>query len=428
MVKLSPTTSPKSVATKLPATPKPKATPTVAPKTKATPVKTPEKEVTEAPKPLYPHVEIALFIGDKALVPSGVISHPLGVEHAKSILGWTIPEGEGKFIDPDFTNTKGQTIKCSRLTMQRPFKRQKSLGYAHEILEGNFQFNGEPILIGSNGACLDGMHRLTALVFANELWEENPTKYYKWKTSPTIDVVLIAGIPEEVKRVNTINTGMSRTTGDSLYAANVFKNSDKKLKKKICNSAGHAISMLWYRTGANVNAFSSKRTHAESLDFLQRHPKLGEYLEKTFEWDRLDGSHSILSPGYSAAFLYLMAVTATENTKEGEGYHDTVMPTEALLDFSFESKALEYWEALYKREDWVQPVTDLCNDLILEGRPLEEKVAAIVLGWRSLISSEGGYVNPEEVTLESLGYTVNGDGVRKLSRTAFVGGIDTAGT
>lgn len=414
MVKIStPASSPKSS--------------TPPPKSKAKPT-LPEKKAPKVPEVLYPNLEIALFVADKSLVPSGVISHALDVEAAKALLGWTVPEGEGKFLDYDFINTKSETIKCSRLTMQRPFKRQKALGYAHEILEGNFQFNGEPILVGNQGALLDGMHRLSALVFANELWEENPTKYFRWTKAPTIDVVVIAGIPEEVKRVNTINTGMSRTTGDSLYAANVFKHSDKKLKKKICNSAGHAISMLWFRTGANVNAFSSKRTHAESLDFLQRHPKLADYLEKTFEWDRADGTHKILSPGYSAAFLYLMAVTATENTKEGEGYHDTVLPTEALLDFRFEQEALNYWKALYHREDWVQPVTDLCNDLILEGRPLEEKIAAIILGWRSLLSSHDGYVNPEEVTLESVGYTVNGEGVRKLSRAVFVGGIDTAGT
>lgn len=379
-------------------------------------------------KLVYEHVQVALFIGDKNLLPPGVLSHPMGVEEAKSLLGWTIPEGEGKFLDYDFLNTLGVTVKCKNLNLQRPYLRKKALGYAHEILDKNFIFNGEPILIGNRAALLDGQHRLSALVFACELWEANPTKYYKWKSSPTIDITVVAGIPEEIKRINTINTGTSRTLGDSLYAADVFKNTDKKLKKKICKAAGHAISMLWFRTGANVEAFSSKRTHAESLDFLQRHPKLAEYLELTFSWDNATSNPPILSPGYSAAFLYLMAVTATENTKEGEGYHDTVLPSEELLDFTFEEKAKEYWKALYERKSWVQPVLDVCNDLILEGRPLEERLAAIILGWRNLLSSEDGEILEEEVDLNNVGYLVNGEGVKKLSRVVFVGGIDTAGT
>jgi len=418
-----------------------KATPSkVAPSSKALPSKAPPKAIAkklperkeekkEEEEVTYSHVEVALFVGDKRLLPANVLANPLDSDAAKALLGWTVPDEKGNFVDFDFTDMNGVTVKCTRLNHQRPFKRPKAIRYAHEILDRQFEFNGEPILLGNKAAVLDGQHRLIALEFAKQLWEADKVKYWKWETPPTIDVVLIAGIPEEIKRINTINTGTSRTMADAFYAANLFPNSNKKVKKNICKAAGHAISMLWFRTGANVNAFSTKRTHAESLDFLERHPRLATYLETTFNWAEECGKELPLSPGYSAALLYLMASTATENIKDGEGYHETVLPTEERLDFSYEEVALDYWKSLFFRKQSVQPVLDVLNDLVLDGRPIEEKLAAIILGWRSWLSNEAAEVLAEEVDLESnVGYSVNGEGVKKLSKAVFIGGIDTAGT
>jgi len=80
----------------------------------------------------------------------------------------------------------------------RSLARGNVAAYAHDMINGNWQFNGVPILMSDNGMLLDGQTRLNAIVKANI----------------SQDIVVIVGLPSEVFK--TIDTGRKRNGSDVL--------------------------------------------------------------------------------------------------------------------------------------------------------------------------------------------------------------------
>lgn len=70
--------------------------------------------------------------------------------------------------------------------------------FARDMAAGNWQFNGEPVIVAKSGELNDGQHRCSAVVMAGR----------------AIDVILIVGVERETRM--TLDRGRNRTVGDYL--------------------------------------------------------------------------------------------------------------------------------------------------------------------------------------------------------------------
>ena len=87
-------------------------------------------------------------------------------------------------------------LKCNQ--NNRPVRKNHVMFLAREILEGNWQVNGQAIVIADDEQILDGQHRLLAVIEAGK----------------AIQTLVVYGITPEAFR--TIDTGAVRTGADAL--------------------------------------------------------------------------------------------------------------------------------------------------------------------------------------------------------------------
>ena len=119
--------------------------------------------------------------------------------------------------------------------------------YAKDLKEGNWQLNGEPIVIDENGDLKNGQHRLSAVIYANT----------------PMTTVVIRGQSESV---SVYDRGRNRSVSDCL----VMDGMDKTL----ANSVNVGVIKLHYYMQAgrrNVSDFDIKRMlekYQKSLVFL----------------------------------------------------------------------------------------------------------------------------------------------------------------
>lgn len=88
-------------------------------------------------------------------------------------------------------------LKCNK--NNRPVRRKHVNFLAREITEGNWQLNGQAIVIADDEQVLDGQHRLLAIIEAGK----------------SIKTLVVYGIKPEAFR--TIDTGAVRTGADALF-------------------------------------------------------------------------------------------------------------------------------------------------------------------------------------------------------------------
>ena len=81
----------------------------------------------------------------------------------------------------------------------RPVRRRHVEFLAREMLEGNWQVNGQAIIIADDEQVLDGQHRLLAII----------------ESAKSIQSLVVYGIAEEAFK--TIDTGAVRTASDALF-------------------------------------------------------------------------------------------------------------------------------------------------------------------------------------------------------------------
>jgi hypothetical protein len=87
-------------------------------------------------------------------------------------------------------------LRCNKIN--RPVRRRHMLFLAGEITDGNWQLNGQPIVIADDEQVLDGQHRLLAIIEAGK---------------PIKSLVVYGITPDAFK---TIDTGAVRTGADAL--------------------------------------------------------------------------------------------------------------------------------------------------------------------------------------------------------------------
>jgi hypothetical protein len=161
-----------------------------------------------------------------------------------------------------------------------------------------------------------------------------------------------------------------------------------------------------------------KRTHAEALDFLQRHPGILECVKHIHEENGSEGHiQCYISPGYASALLYLMATSQSDNEKYKEN------PCESLLDLGLYEKACEFWVSLASNDPSLKPLQTalaaVLNDDEAGGSLVAERIALIVKTWNNYV--DGQTVKSTDLKLE---YVQDSKGINRLAEHPAVGGID----
>jgi hypothetical protein len=358
----------------------------------------------------------------------------LTAEQARTFLGWKQSDNTDKpYTEFLLKDRNGVATKCFNVEKQRPFYMATALQWMGEILGGHWngdggEANGESIIISRTALVIDGKHRLIGLVLAEQEWLNNPDKYHHWGEEPKIHCFINIGVREDIQSINTINTGKPRSLADAIYASGLFgdmdasRSKDKRKLKMLSRMADYAVRLLWQRTGASENAFAPRRTHAESLDFIQRHPKLLECVRHIYEENGNDDKLKYYpSPGYAAALLYLMGSSNSEReNSEGTGYIQADCPTEDLLNWDMWDKACGFWTAIASGDKSMKLLIQAVSELMdsAGGSFLQERVALIVQSWWKF--AENKKLVEEDVTLDLI---KDQDGVERLAACPTVGEV-----
>lgn len=357
-------------------------------KSKPKPTADPKPMAPEGRPIIYSEVKAAVVRWDqaKAKLALGWEEEPVGANWE----GFLFRDRSGKLNAETGVRGPGRKIRCHHNNHNRPFYVSLAEQWMYEILQRNWKLNGESMVFGETGLCLDTQHRLIGFVwacqeYANDLEEAAQgaaRKWTAWDEEPWIESIVATGIKEDRDTVNTINTGKPRGFDDAIFASGVFghldqqsaKPADRKKIRDLSRMLASCIKLLCLRTGADVGAFAPRRTHAEGMDFLDRHKRALDAVKHIHEEDGEKGRIShYLSPGYAAAMLYLMGTSDTERHNEaGKGYSDVWdlggRPSEDQLSFKLWDKAEAFWTELAKTRN---PGKDRV------GGPLRELVEAL---------------------------------------------------
>lgn len=270
---------------------------------------------------IYKDVTVSVCKGDDAVT----------VEQAKKLLGWETESDKVKFGNTFLLkDIEGNKVRCQNNSHNRRFSMTVARTLMAEILRGKWRFNGESMIIGRSGETISAQHRLIGLILAAQEWEKDKERWSFWTDEPTLESVIVFGIDEGDETVNTVDTGIPRSLSQVIERSEYFAGMKQKDRHRCAQMADYAIRLLWHRTGAGMDAFAPKRTHAESLDFLARHPRILECVKHVYEENGEEGKiANYVSPGYAAGLMYLMGCCATDPQEYGA----TDTPVESMLDW-----------------------------------------------------------------------------------------------
>ncbi len=371
-------------------------------KSKQKTVKAVEREV------VYEEISANVCCGETAIT----------AEDAKALLGWEeVPEGGGAYVREVFSLAKVRA-RCNNNVTNRPIYAGVVQTLKQEILRRRWLLNGEPIIVGKTGLMLNGQHTLLALVLANIEWESDRERWAEyWPSPPTIDKTVVSGIDENDLTVNTMDTCKPRSLADVIYRSEYFASLTPGDRRNAARMTDYAIRLLWHRTGAGLDAFAPRRTHAESLDFIARHPKLLDAVKHVHEEDGKEGRISkYLSTGYAAGLLYLMGCSTTEP----EVYRTASHPDESMLDWAKWSDACDFIVLLASGGKETAAIrTTMARSIEGGGLSNAERWSIVVNA--SLAHSAGDSITEDSLRLD---YTEDEEGGRHLDEHPSVGGID----
>ena len=429
--KAGPTTPTASNGKPAPATP-PKAAP-------ANP-KPPQAPVATAKAVVYDKVGVKLYVaGDpvinyravvqalpqtaelkKLIAESMVPQEPMTAEVAKQYVGWVEETPENKF-EQDYLlkDANGHKVRCLNNMTNRPFDEQQAWHVASEVLQGHWQLNGESMIVGEFGSTLDMQHRAVGLVLAAQLWTANPSEYPYWETEPTMECLVVTGISEDNKVVDTINTGKPRSFQDVLARSPRFRQLKGPERRKAIKIVAQALQFVWARTGQSINALTSKRSHADSNEFLDNHPKLSECAIHIAEEDKEGKISRYIVPGTAAGLMYLMSSCKSDPVK----YREASVPGDDALDHSLYAEAADFWIHLAVEEKHVkqvlQTLIEISNSKKDGGATRNERIGLLIKAWLCLVT--GSKITAKALELE---YKQNSNGVSVMINHPTLGGID----
>ncbi len=372
--------------------------------------KSDSKKVVTVERPLlYEKVTSRICAGDKAIT----------VQQAKELLGWQEETDKVKFGNSYLVqDIKGNKVSCVHNVTNRPIYGNVLKSLIQEHLRRRWRLNGEPIIVGRTGLILNGQHTLISLILAAQEWEEDREKWAAyWTDEPTMEKLIVLGIDECDETVNTMDTCKPRSLFDVICRSSYFAGMGSSERRNCARSLDYAVRLMWHRTGAGLDAFAPRRTHAESMAFVDAHPKLIECVKHIAEEDG-DERHisRYCSPGYAAALLYLMGCSKSES----DAYREAPHPDESMLDWSRWDDACNFWVLLGGSDESTKPVRVYLTKLLQENRGSNPE------RWAILIKAWNLHANKKKITEKdlTLSYLDNEDGSKTLDECPTVGGID----
>lgn len=146
-------------------------------------------------------------------------------------------------------------------TINRRLNKLTTERFASDMRGGDWQLNGEPIIVGEGGELLDGQHRLAACMRAAQPFE----------------TLLVRGVPAE--HMKTIDSGVSRSFADVL----TFEG----MKHNVTLSGALKWLARYERLiERNLNQLPQIADHSREklLEILQQNPGIIYSVERAMEW------------------------------------------------------------------------------------------------------------------------------------------------
>lgn len=344
---------------------------------------------------VYEEISVSVCYGKDALTS----------QTCKELLGWKEVEGSEEF---HFKDRNGKKIRCRNNESNRPLSTSDCEKLAQSQLYGQWEENGETIIIGAEGTVLDGQHSMIANVLATQDWEKDPEKY-PIKGPPKLKKIVVTGIDESDRVVNTINTGRSRSLADVIYRSQYFSDMNPKERKSISRSTSYAVRLLMQRLG-DSNAFAPIRTLDEMLHVLDTYPRLLQAVHHAW----VEGGEEFIFPGYGGCLVFLMGVSATDPMKFIQE------PCQESLDFSNWDAALEFYTLMAAGAKVMAPLVKAFSELTKDEEGLGvsrlERIGLIAKAWNQ-------WKKRGKLSRISLRY-LEEDGGKVLVDFPSVGGID----
>jgi hypothetical protein len=373
-----------------------------------------KKKTKDKPIPAAPEREERKVIYDKITVSGAAIDPAkcwITVAQAMKMLGWEdepayvarmIAEGKTEaeakadfdlafkssataFLDQ---STPRRKVICWNSTTNRPFEEPRALQYCQDILNREWQFNLETIILGETGITEQGNHRLIGLVLAGQRWQQN--KHWNndvWQEEPRIQSLIARGASEDPKVILSLDNVKPRSEADSIFTSPIFAHHDVGPRKLLSKMLANARDLLWKRTQARKDSFMCMQTHTATADFIARHPKLIEATEHLYKQNLGYVFSRTLKvyPGQAAAMMYLMAAANTDTDRTDYA----TKRQEAECDMGLWEKAKTFFTTLaMTQEAELRPVrqalsriVDVADDGVLHR--MTEKLAILALAWNA---------------------------------------------
>jgi hypothetical protein len=382
----------------------------------------------------------------------------LTVEQAKELLGWEEEpvDAEGKPSGAFqsnylFKDRNGRRIRCKNNVNNRPFYSKNAEKLTQDHLMGRWRYNGEPVIIGKTELILNGQHSLASVVFAEQ--ERTGKNREHWEarglTKPiTMEKLVVLGIEETDDVVNTMDTCLPRSLADVLYRSRYFAHMPAAERKTVSKITEGAIKLLRLRTGADTDPWAKHRTHAEDVDFLERHPSLLKAVAH-IHTENPEGAISKKVPaGAASAMMYLMAASFSDPTdyyppprgrNDGDA-HESKLKLEHPLETGMTNedgqpmtvtafeKAGEFWVLLGSRSPSFSAVEEKLSSLsdpdMVSSGSLAEKLGVISKAWIAFLTAPRGGIDPRDLKLDYKKDPDTGEFTRQLVEVPTVGGID----
>lgn len=373
---------------------------------------------------LYPKVIVEICCGDNALTAA----------KAKKLLGWETEQeyitrtgektGYGKEFM--FEDIEGNKVQCWNNSTNRPFNEPWCRQLCQDILNRNWEFNLETIVISKTGLVTSGQHRMIGVVFASQLWASDKQKHHWleiWDKEPTIETLIAFGGSEEQKVLSTVDNVRPRSLSDVFYTSELFNTLKSTERNECSRMLDTAVDLLWKRVGAvgNSGGFDKYQSHSASMLFVERHKKILDMVKHIFE-ENSQRALSVLklSPGQCSAMAYLMGASSTDI----DIYRNADPPCEEHITWDNWEKSQAFWVELASgiREPGSLPkeVADAFA-LLCVGESTgtaTEKISILCLAWEQ-------YVQDQAVSgMLDLEYHDKEDGTRVLGKVYSAGGID----
>lgn len=216
--------------------------------------------------------------------------------------GSTKPELHAAVVE--FTPTMAQEWLEHKNTRNRPLGKGDIRKYCLAMLSGEWELNGESLVLDDKGRLVNGQHRLAAIVLAGES-----------DTDITVPVLVILGVKS--KAFDTFDQGRSRSLSDVLSVNN----------EENANTLAAALRLLWLRLSSAKVAGGKAFRSATAVNLLEEHKTLQDSVaffvgtddstgleQQTKEDADCDSKFSrICSLAHAACLHYLMLNSGVED-------------------------------------------------------------------------------------------------------------------